>query len=152
MGFSVLELSKLLLYEFYYKRLEPYWQNKVHLHYMDTDSFVLSFNANNQQLLEFLERNKDEFDFSEEDKSHELYDPISQQVIGNLKVETSPVLLLDSCKALRSKSYSFRYIAGGALRANTIQKGKQKGIQHTPRNMEHIESLFNSETKYCELI
>ena len=65
MGFSVLELSKLLLYEFYYKRLEPYWQNKVHLHYMDTDSFVLSFNANNQQLLEFLERNKDEFDFSE---------------------------------------------------------------------------------------
>ena len=39
---------------------------------MDTDSFVLSFIANNQQLLEFLERNKDDFDASELDKSHEL--------------------------------------------------------------------------------
>ena len=28
-GFTVLELSKLLMYEFYKKRLEPYWQNKV---------------------------------------------------------------------------------------------------------------------------
>ena len=28
LGFSVLELSKLLMYEFYYHTLEPYWQNK----------------------------------------------------------------------------------------------------------------------------
>ena len=28
-GFTVLELSKLLMYEFYYKRLEPYWQKST---------------------------------------------------------------------------------------------------------------------------
>ena len=38
----ILELPKLLLYEFFYKRLEPIWQNKVHLHYMETDTFVLN--------------------------------------------------------------------------------------------------------------
>ena len=70
-GFTVLELSKLLMFEFYYKRLEPYWQNKVHLHYMDTDSFVLSFDTNNQELINVLQKNKDEFDFSELDESHE---------------------------------------------------------------------------------
>ena len=33
LGFSVLELSKLLMYEFYYKRLEPFWQkNTTPLH------------------------------------------------------------------------------------------------------------------------
>ena len=107
MGFSVLELSKLLMYEFYNKRLEPYWQNKVHLHYKDTDSFVLSFEANNQHLLEFLQQNKDEFDFSELDKSHELYDPSNKKVIGKMKTETCPVLVLDSFTALRSKQYTF---------------------------------------------
>ena len=67
LGFTVLELSKLFRYEFYYKRLEPYWQNKVHLHFMDTDSFVLSFDTNNQELIKFLQQNKDVFDFSELD-------------------------------------------------------------------------------------
>ena len=28
LGFSVLELSKLLMYKFYYNTLEPHWQNK----------------------------------------------------------------------------------------------------------------------------
>ena len=32
---------------------------------MDTDSFILSFNANNRELINFLQENKDEFDFSE---------------------------------------------------------------------------------------
>ena len=70
-GFTVLELSKLLMYEFYYKSLEPYWQNKVHLDYMDTDRFVRGFDTNNQELINVLQQNKDEFDFSELDESHE---------------------------------------------------------------------------------
>ena len=40
----------------FYKRLEPYWQNKVHLQDMDTDRFVLSFDANNQELTNFLQK------------------------------------------------------------------------------------------------
>ena len=45
LGFSVLELSKLLMYEFYYHKLQPYSSRSdasVKLHYMDTDSFILS--------------------------------------------------------------------------------------------------------------
>ena len=42
LGFSVLELSKLLMYETYYDKLQPYFgQKNLHLQYMDTDSFVL---------------------------------------------------------------------------------------------------------------
>ena len=86
--------------EFYYKSSEPYWHNKVHLHYIDTDSFVLSFEANQETLIEFLNQNKDEFDFSDIDKSNELYDPIYKNVIRKMKIETSPVLMLDSFTAL----------------------------------------------------
>ena len=69
MGFTILELSKVLLNEFFYKRLEPYWQNKEQLYCMDTDCFVLSFHANNQELTNILQQNKDKFDFNELDKS-----------------------------------------------------------------------------------
>ena len=47
LGFSVLELSKLLIYEFYYHTLQPYYTNKYKLHYMDTDSFLLSIKTTN---------------------------------------------------------------------------------------------------------
>ena len=138
LGFTVLELSKLLMYEFYYNILQPYWQNKIQLHYMDTDSFILSFDTNHQELINFLQENKDEFDFSELDNTHELYNPINKKVIGKMKIETSPVLVLDSFTALRSKSYSFSY--------NNIQKAKQKGIQKAPACEEYTRCLFMSET------
>ena len=142
LGFTVLELSKLLLYEFYYHTLEPYWQNKVQLHYMDTDSFILSFDTNQENLIEFLKQTKHKFDFRELDKSHELYDPTNKKVVGKMKIETSPVLVLDSFVALRSKSYSFSYnsIPNGTQSKQSAfgasgneEKAKQKGTQHTPK-------------------
>ena len=42
LGFSVLELSKLLMYETYYDKLQPYFEREIiPLHSMDIDSFVL---------------------------------------------------------------------------------------------------------------
>ena len=43
LGFCILEFSKLL--KFYYDKFRPYGQDEVQLHYMVTDSFVLSFNT-----------------------------------------------------------------------------------------------------------
>ena len=87
LGFTVLELSKLLMYEFYYNTLEPHWQNKVQVLYMDTDSFVLSFDSQLENLIEFLKQNKDEFDFSELDNAHQLYNPTNKKVIEKLKLK-----------------------------------------------------------------
>ena len=110
---------------------------------MDTDSFILSFDTNHQELINFLQENKYDFDFSELDKSNELYDPINKKVIGKMKIETSPVLVLDTFTALRSKSYSFSY--NNNNNNNNIQKAKQKGIQKAPKYEEYQNSLFNSE-------
>lgn len=40
-GFSVLELSKTLMYDFYYNFLQTTYQDRINLCYMDTDSFIL---------------------------------------------------------------------------------------------------------------
>ena len=46
LGFSVLELSNLLMYEIYYDILQSYFgQENIHLHFVDTDAFVLSLNT-----------------------------------------------------------------------------------------------------------
>ena len=95
------------MHEFYYNTLEPHWQNEVQLHYMDRDSFFYFFDSQLENLLEFLKQKEDEFDFSELDKNHQLCNPTNKTVIGKMKIETSPVLVLDSFTALQSKSYSF---------------------------------------------
>ena len=46
MGFTVLGLSKLLMFETYYEQLKPYFgQENFQLHFLDLDSFVLSVNT-----------------------------------------------------------------------------------------------------------
>ena len=140
LGFSVLELSKLLMYEFVYHKLQPYYSSSVKLHYMDADSFILSIKTGD--LINDLEYFKDDFDFSELHENHELYDTINKKVIVKMKIETSPIIELDNFIALRSKSYSFSYKNA----QKTVQKSKQKGIQHARPYTQFIKSLFNSET------
>ena len=141
LGFSVLELSKL--YEFYYHKLQPYYNCLVKLHYMDTDSFIL--NIQTGDLIKDLKYFKDDFDFGELDENHELYDTISKEVIGKMKIETSTIIELDNIVALRSKSYSFSYGATQKTVQKVTQKAKQKGIQHTSPYTQFTNSFFNSE-------
>ena len=41
LGLSTLELSKILMYEFWYDYLKPKYGEKAKLCYMDTDSFIV---------------------------------------------------------------------------------------------------------------
>ena len=46
LGFAVLELSMLHMYETNYNKLQPYFgQENIQLHYIDTDASVLSMNT-----------------------------------------------------------------------------------------------------------
>ena len=41
LGMSILDISKTLMYEFWYDYIKPKYQDKAKLCYMDTDSFVI---------------------------------------------------------------------------------------------------------------
>ena len=72
LGFSASELSKLLTYETYYGKLQPYFgTDKSQLHYMDCDSFELSFET--QNIIIDLKKLDDLFDFSNLNKNYELF-------------------------------------------------------------------------------
>ena len=46
LGLSILEVSKVLMYEFWYDYMKPKYGNDVKLCYMDTSSFIMNIKAN----------------------------------------------------------------------------------------------------------
>ena len=42
LGLSILEISKTLMYEFWYDYIKPKYQNYAKLCYMDTDSLIIN--------------------------------------------------------------------------------------------------------------
>ena len=46
LGLSILEISKILMYEFWYDYMKPKYNDNVRLYYMDTDSFVMHIKTN----------------------------------------------------------------------------------------------------------
>ena len=42
---AILDISKTLMYEFWYDYLKPKYQDNIKLCYMDTDSFILQIQA-----------------------------------------------------------------------------------------------------------
>ena len=107
LGFSVLELSKLLMYETYYDKLQPYFgQENIQLHYMDTDSFVLSVNT--KDIVTDLKNLEDLFDFSNLDKNHELFSNKNKKVLGKYKIATPKSVFIDEFVCQRSKMYAFK--------------------------------------------
>ena len=70
-GFGILELSKLHMYETYYDTLQPYFgQEKLQLYYIDTDGMILSMKT--KDIIKYLKNLEDVFNFSNLDEIHEL--------------------------------------------------------------------------------
>ena len=46
LGLSILEISKTLMYEFWYDYMKPKYNSSVKLCYMDTDSFIMNIKTN----------------------------------------------------------------------------------------------------------
>ena len=47
LGLLLLEISKTLIYEFWYDYISPKYQNNVKLSYIDTDSFIIHIKTDN---------------------------------------------------------------------------------------------------------
>ena len=128
LGFSVLELSKSLMYETYYDKLQPYFrEKKLQLHYMDCDSFVLSIET--QNIINDLENLEDLFDFSNLNENHELFSNKNKKVVGKFKMETPETIWIDEFVASRSKCYAFKCGLDSKKKLKVISKSYSKNIK-----------------------
>ena len=140
LGFAVLELSKLLMYETYYDKLQPYFgQENIQLHYMDTDAFVLSVNTND--IIKDLKKLEDMFHFSNLDEDHELFSNKNKKVIGKFKIETPKNIWIDEFICVRSKMYAFKCGNDSKNKLKGISKSQSKHIKFE----EYYRCLFHGE-------
>ena len=79
------------MYSTYYDILQPYFGiENIQLHYIDTDSFVLSLNTKN--IIQDLHNLKEYFDFSNLNEDHELFSNVNKKVLGKFKMRHQKIL------------------------------------------------------------
>ena len=128
LGFSVLELSKLLMYETYYDNLQPcFGQEIIQLPYIDTESFV--FSANTIDIIKDLKNLEDVFDFSNLNENHELFSNKNKKIIGKFKIETPKNIWIDEFVCFRSKMYAFKCGDDSKNKLKGISKSQSKRIK-----------------------
>ena len=100
-GFSILELSKSLMYEFHYK----YIKNKfdVKLLFTDTDSLV--YETKTKYVYEDFYLDKELSDFSDYPLNSKFFKPVNKKVIGKMKDEFKGKIISEFA-GLKSKMYS----------------------------------------------
>ena len=144
LGMSILDISKTLMYEFWYDYVKPKYKDKAKLCYMDTDSFVI--NIFTEDFFEDINNDVERwFDTSNYDKNDKrpLQTGINKKVIGMFKDELEGKIMKEFC-ALRAKTYAY-------LMDGDSEKKKPKGTKTCVIKQDIIfenykDSLFKNNT------
>ena len=138
-GMSILDLSKIYMYDFHYDYIIPkYGFKNVRLLMTDTDSFI--YNICTEDIYKDMKEDSFRFDFSDYPQHHDLYSVVNKKVLGKMKDETSGKPIKEFV-GLRAKMYSLVCHDNEELkRAKGIQKATLKNdIDHS----NYLQALMN---------
>ena len=116
LGLSILEISKILIYEFWYDYMKPKYGNDAKLCYMGTDSFVMNIKTN-----DFYKDISSDVDTSNYEVNRPLPIGKNKKVIGLMKNELGGEIIGEFI-TLRPKTYSY-------LTDNDEEDKKAKGTK-----------------------
>ena len=105
LGLSILEISKILMYEFWYDYMKPKYNDNVRLCYMDTDSFIKNIKTN-----EFYKDISDDVNNRFDTSDYEVKRPLpigkNKKVIALMKDELGGEIITEFV-TLRPNTYSY---------------------------------------------
>ena len=105
LGLSILEISKILMYEFWYDYMKPKYGNNVKLCYMDTDSFIMNIKTG-----DFYKDTANDVEKRFDTSNYEVNRPLpigkNKKVIGLMKDELGGKIFTEFV-TLRPKTYSY---------------------------------------------
>ena len=105
LGFSILEISKILMYEFWYDYMKLKYGDNVKLSYMDTDSFIIN-NKTEDFYKDIANDVEKRFDTSNYEVDRPLSTGKNKKVIGLMKDELGGRIIIEFV-TLRPKTYSY---------------------------------------------
>ena len=103
-GLSILEISKILMYEFWYDYLKPKYDNNVKLCFMDTDNFKMDIKTNDVYK-DIANDVENRFDTSNYEVNRPLPMRKNKKAIGLMKDELGGKIITEFV-TLRPKTYS----------------------------------------------
>ena len=145
-GMCILDLSKVLMYDFHYNFIKAKYGDRARLLFTDTDS--LCYHIITDDVYEDLYNHKDMFDNSDYSKSSKFYFDENKKVIGKFKDEAAgnPIT---SFIGHRSKMYSYEVeLPGGEIKNNKACKGISKNV--VKRDIDHKDYLSVLQNKTIE--
>ena len=123
LGLSILEISKTLMYEFWYDYMKPKYNDNVKLCYMDTDSFIMNIKTN-----DFYKDVSNDVENWFDTSNYEVNRPLPtgkyKKVIGLMKDELCGKIITEFVM-VRPKTYSFLTYDG---KEHKKAKGRKKCI------------------------
>ena len=144
LGQAILDISKTLMYEFWYDYIKPKCNENTKLYYMDTDSFIIYI------FTEDFYKNiamdvKRRFDTSGYDKNDRRPLPIgvNKKMIGMFKDELNGKTMAKLCGP-RSKTYVYKM--DDDIEKKKVKRTKKYVIKPRIKFDHYTDSLFNNKT------
>ena len=140
-GMSVLDLSKSLMYDFYYNQMKAQYGDRVELLYTDTDSLLLEIQT--EDVYSDMADHPSLYDTSDFPEDHPLHSKVNKKVLGKMKDECAGHPIAEYV-GLRPKMYSILEASGVCIKK---AKGVKKNVvkKHI-RHEQYREALFSKKT------
>ena len=138
---SILEISKLLMYKFWYDYMKPKYGDNVKLCYIDTDSFIM--NIKTEEFYKDIANDVEKrFDTSNYECDRPLPTGKNKKVIGLMKDELGGRIITEFV-ALRPKTYS--YLTNDCKEDKKAKGTKKCVIKRMIKFDDYKNCLLNSE-------
>ena len=138
-GMSILDLSKLLMYDYYYNQLKSQYKDSCRLLYTDTDSILLHIETDD--VYKDIENNAEQYDTSNYDKNHYLFNETNKKVLGKFKNECGGIPIKEYV-GLRPKMYS---IITAAVEIRKAKGVKKIVVKNEITHENHEQCLFDGK-------
>ena len=140
LGLSILDISKVTMYEFWYDYVKIKYEDKARLCYMDTDSFVVNIKTKDFYK-DIAENVKERFDTSNYIYDRPLPIGVNKKVIGFMKDELGGDIITEFV-ALRPKAYS--YITNDFMEMKKAKATKKCVVNKMLRFEDYKKCLFSN--------
>ena len=137
-GFTILEMAKLIMYKFYYEALLPRYGDKLRLCFTDTDSFIFWVETPNLHA-DMADMMTDWLDTSNFPPEHPLFSNENKRKLGFFKSETGAHFPSQLC-AIRAKMYSL-WTPTSDNPAHTFTKAKGVPKSYVKKHVRHEQYL-----------
>ena len=127
-GFCILDISKILMYEFHYDVIKQQYNNNATLCFTDTDSLL--YHITTEDIYRDMAAQANLYDTSDYPEEHYLYNTVNKKVLGKMKDELAGTPVSEFV-GLRSKMYSVKTRDGERKTAKGISRATiRKRLRH----------------------